>query len=111
MGTYSVNSRLGRDAILFGKSIFVCQGVFRQFVSFLDLKFDKMANMKRGGEYDNGMGGPKRSKAYTDKFEMGILVPARWLALSLEKVVRTSRRSGLTSRLRSGSLTVQDQRG
>ena len=25
----------------------------RHFVSILDLKFDKMANVKRGGEYDN----------------------------------------------------------
>ena len=46
-------------------------------MSFLDLKFDKMANMKRGGEYDNGMGGPKRSRAYDDKFEMRILVPSK----------------------------------
>merc|ERR1719470_198569 len=48
-----------------------------EFVSSLDRNFDKMANMKRGGEYDNGMGGPKRSRAYTDKFEMRILVPSK----------------------------------
>ena len=98
-------------------------------MSFLDIKFKKMANMKRGGEYDNGMGGPKRSRAYTDKFEMRILVPSkvsfnnsfgtfvyitidlRWLALLLAKEVKISRRSDLTSRPKSGSLTAQGLRG
>ena len=36
-----------------------------------------MANMKRGGEFESGMEGPKRSRAQTDRFEMRVLVPSK----------------------------------
>ena len=36
-----------------------------------------MANMKRGGEFEPGMDGPKRSRAQTDRFEMRVLVPSK----------------------------------
>merc|ERR1712106_484582 len=57
--------------------LILCDVRRSDFVRILNCIFLKMANMKRGGEYDNGMGGPKRSRAYTDKFEMRILVPSK----------------------------------